>query len=186
MSGFIASEDEAAEGSSAQDASGAESNPEPPAILQDTEAQIQHGHSPAALGGTQPLTRLRKRTQPEEAIKDRPVHLALSPEAHEGLEQASAPGQLAETGHQRFTPEQKGKQKAVCAPEDWEEAGPSGLHAAAIHTPATGCTARRRRLHKPDGHIVKVSLGQIPYNYSVLDEASIRICEAPPLWMCMT
>lgn len=161
MSGFLASEDEAAEESSAQDASGAESNPEPPASLQDTEAQLQHGQNPAASDGTQPLTRLRKHAQPEEVIKDTSAHLVLSPETHAGLEQASAPGQLAETGHQRITPEQKGKQKAVCAPEIWEEAGPSGLHAAAIHTPATGSTAKRRRLHKTDGHIVKVSLGQV-------------------------
>ena len=167
MSGFIASEGEAAEESSAQEALGAERNPEPPAALGDTKAQLQHGHISAALAGTPPLTRLRKRAQPEEVVKDTPAHL----EAHKGRKQSSAPGQLAETGHQRFTPEQKGKQKAVCAPEDWEEAGPSGLHAAAIQTPATGCTAKRRRLHKTDGHIVKVSLGQTPYTHRVLDEA---------------
>ena len=169
MSGFIASEDEAAEESYAQDASGAESNPEPPATLQDTEGQLRH--NVAASAGSQPLTRLRKRAQPEEVVKDTPAHPVVSPEAHEGLEQASAPGQLAETGHQRFTPEQKGKQKAVCDPEDREEAGPSGLHAAALDTPASGCIAKRRRLHKPDGHIVKVSLGQAPCTHRVPDYA---------------
>ena len=179
MSGFIASEDEAAEESSAQDVSGVESNPEPPATLQDTQVQLQHGHTSAAVAGMQPLTRLRKRTQPEEVVKDTPAHMVLSPETHEGLEQASPPGQLAETGHQRFTPEQKGKQKAVCAPEIWEEAGPSGLHAAAIHTPVTGSTAKRRRLHKPDGHVVKVSRGQAPCTHGVPDD--VWICKVPPL-----
>ena len=166
MSGFIASEAEAAEEFSAQDASGAESNPEPPSNLQDIEAQLQPGLMSAAMEGMQPRNRLRKL-----AVRDAPAHLALSPEAQEGLGQASTPGQLAVTGHQRFTPEQKGKQKAPCAPEDWEEAGPSGLHAAAFCTPATVSTATRRRVHKTDGHIVKVRLAPFQHPQSVLIKA---------------
>jgi len=125
-----------------------------------------------AQGKPASLRRIRKAHSGAEgpATADGLPNALADSERENQPQNAAEHGQRSDAGYQRYTPEQKGKQKVV---EMLEDAGPSGLHEAltpaqaAKQQSAAACTpaprssglppSKRRRLQKANGQTVKVS-----------------------------
>ena len=158
----------------------------PPSTQQNGRSQAQNGEDSPVRAGATTLKRLRKAQQdgpcPMQATWQA-ASLADS-EPEDRVEHASGP-QNGQDLYQTFTPEQKGKQRAITAPLHPDEPGPSRQHEAytpepaarrhgrthctpasvqfadahaASDSPGIGPTPKRRRLQKANGQAVKVTL----------------------------
>lgn len=146
----------------------------------------QNGRKSGAKPGAQTLKRLRKaQRDPQQPAEDQDLmHLSLELQPETQGHGAPQAGLGPDAGFQCFTPEQKGKQKAVEAPGGQEEAGPSGRHGAftpeqaaeqrnaerslpASLAPAgasseadglrpSGQAPKKKRLQKAGGQVIKV------------------------------
>ena len=192
VASFVVSSDEVTEEVSSQGASDAEASgaepamPEPLSTQQNGRSQAQNGEDSPVRAGATTLKRLRKAQQdgpcPAQAA-GQAASLADS-EPEDRAEHASGP-QNGQDVYQTFTPEQKGKQRAIKAPLHPDEPGPSrqqeaytpepaarrhgrahctpasvrfaDAHAAS-DSPGSGPTSKRRHLQKADGQAVKVTL----------------------------
>jgi len=138
----------------------------------DPAAAPKGGQTAQGKPGSATLRRIRKAQSGAEgpAIADGLADALADSERENQPENAAEHGQQSDAGYQRYTPEQKGKQKVV---EMLEDTGPSGLHealtpaqaakqqSAAAFTPALRSSglppSKRRRLQKANGQTVKVS-----------------------------
>lgn len=191
VASFVVSSDEDAEEVSSQDTSDAEASgaepavSEPPRTQQNGRSQTQNGKDSTFKPGTTTLKRLRKAQQdgpcPAQAA-GQAASLADS-EPDDRPELASGP-RNGQDVYQTFTPEQKGKQRAIEAPLHTDEPGPSRQHEAytpepaarrhsrthrtpasvqfadahaASNSPGSGPTPKKRCLRKADGQAIKVT-----------------------------
>lgn len=138
----------------------------------DPAAAPKGGQTAQGKPGSATLRRIRKAQSGAEgpAIADGLADALADSERENQPQNAAEHGQQPDAGYQRYTPEQKGKQKVV---EMLEDTGPSGLHealtpaqaakqqSAAAFTPALRSSglppSKRRRLQKANGQTVKVS-----------------------------
>ena len=192
VASFVVSSDDDAEEVSSQGASDAEASgaepavSEPPSTQQNGRSQAQNGKDLTVKPGATTLRRLRKAQQdgpcPTQAARQAASLADSEPEDRPEL--ASGP-QNGQNVYQTFTPEQKGKQRAIEAQLHSDEPGPSRQHEAytpepaarrhgrthrtpasvqfadahaASDSPGSGLTPKRRSLRKADGQAVKVTL----------------------------
>ena len=192
VASFLVSSDEDAEEVSSQGVSDAEaSGAEPamsgfPSTQQHGRSQAQNGKDSTVKPGATTLKRLRKAQQdgpcPAQAA-GQAASLAGS-EPGDRPELVSGP-QNGQDVYQTFTPEQKGKQRAIEAPLHTDKPGPSRQHEAytpepaarrhgrthrtpasvrfadahdAFDSPGSSPTPKRRCLRKADGQAIKVTL----------------------------
>ena len=171
MDNFIASSEDDPEEVSSQAAANADDSDAQTDAL-DPAATSKGRQTAQGKPGSASLRRIRKAPSGAEgpATADGLADALADSEHADQPQNAAEHGQRSDAGYQRYTPEQKGKQKVV---EMLEDTGPSGLHEAltpaqtakqqspTAFTPALRSSglppSKRRRLQKANGQTVKVS-----------------------------